>query len=411
VRIIAYRSLVNKGKVLLQESTGESVHSNKLDELFGFVLEPQAASDWPPQYDKCIRVAWELDSFVAPILKLLGEVKCHRLHQNHKCYCVPFNCFYIPSKIFSVEHIPSKARANFYDLQQYFPELSEPKDLVEVQMLGELLLKELKKMGFEPTKLTSPVAIYEETVLAFLDLPKVGDMPKEAAIYAGACMGRAYIEAFQLGYFKEVFDYDLASAYSSIAKELVDFRVCKWVQSDKYQPGAIYGYAKCLVTIYDWVMVHPILYETEDGSLETRTGTWERFTQKCEMDFIDKWSIGSYQILDGWWVIPPKHKGGLPQPLKASTEKLLAYKRGTGLQVALSKRMSMFSGKFGEQRQDGFGPYFNPCWKAEINTTVNLMVAAWLYAYGIGPGDNEGYKHLIHVSVDGVLLDKEVELV
>jgi len=40
-----------------------------------------------------------------------------------------------------------------------------------------------------------------------------------------------------------------------------------------------------------------------------------------------------------------------------------------------------------------------------------LEVARWLYKHGIGPEDNEGYKHLIHISVDGVLLDKEVKMV
>jgi len=202
-----------------------------------------------------------------------------------------------------------------------------------------------------------------------------------------------------------VFDYDLRSAYANIAKDLVDIRYCRWLESKDYQPDAIYGYVRAKVTIYDWVYVHPILYETQDGSLESRVGIWERYTTKSELDFITKWGIGEWEILSGYWALPPKRfKGELPKPLKQSTEKLLAYKQITGLQSAMAKRMSMYSGKFGEQRQNGFGPLFNPVWKAEINTQVSLQVADWLYSQGVGPGNGGKYRYLIHVSVDGVLL-------
>lgn len=202
MQIIAYRTQIKKGIVLLQESTGEKCQSAKLTDLFAFLLEPQAPSDWGPQYDRCIRVTWELDVFVSPLLKLLGAVKCRRIHQTHKGYLAPFNVFYIPGKVFSVSHIPTKARASVYELAQYYPELDEPQALEEVQMLGEYLLQQLKRMGLEPTKLTSPVAVYEECVLDYLDLPKLEDIPKEVAIFAGACMGRSWVEAHRLGYWE-----------------------------------------------------------------------------------------------------------------------------------------------------------------------------------------------------------------
>jgi len=201
MRILAYRTQVNDSKVLLSESTGEYKHSNDLIDLFSFLMEPQGNDDWQPQHDRCIRVSWELDATVAPLLKLLGDKRCAKLHDTHKCYYAPFNCFYVPSKLFSVTHIPTHDKVNLYDLAQYFPELDEPEDLLEVQMLGEKLIYELKKMGLEPTKLTSPVAIYEECIMQYLDLPSVFDMPKEAAEFAYRCSGKLWIEAHQIGYF------------------------------------------------------------------------------------------------------------------------------------------------------------------------------------------------------------------
>ena len=100
----------------------------------------------------------------------------------------------------------------------------------------------------------------------------------------------------------------------------------------------------------------------------------------------------------------------LLRPLDNPMTKLLTYKQRTGLQSALAKRMSTgIYGKFGEERKDEFGPYFNPVWFAEISTQVRLGVAEELYSHGIGPGDNEGYKHLLHISVDGFLSDCPIE--
>jgi len=99
----------------------------------------------------------------------------------------------------------------------------------------------------------------------------------------------------------------------------------------------------------------------------------------------------------------------LPKPLAEPVDKLLAYKQRTGLQSALAKRMSVgIYGKLGEERKDAFGPYFNPCWFSEISTQVRLEVAEYLYQHGIGPRDSE---HLIHISVDGFLLDMPISLV
>lgn len=211
MRILAYRTQVNNNKVLLSESTGQYEHSNELDKLLSFLLEPQGNDDWQPQHDRCIRVTWELDATVAPLLKLLGERHCTKLHDTHKCYLGRHTeVFYIRGKVFSIDGLVkdlgkptySEARVSLYDLQQYFSELDEPEDLLEVQMLGEKLLYELKKMGLEPTKLTSPVAIYEECVMRYLDLPAVVDMPKEAAEFAYRCSGKLWIEAHQIGYWE-----------------------------------------------------------------------------------------------------------------------------------------------------------------------------------------------------------------
>ena len=397
MRIVAYNTEFKFGEVWLEESTGEHICSNDLDALFSFLLEP---------YDDCIKVCWDLDATVSLFLRLLGTAKCSQLKATKKCHVAPFEVFYVPEKVFSVSHIPTKGKANLYGMEQYFVEVPEPGTLVEVQGLAEYLLKELKKMGLEPTKLTSPVAIYEECVMGKLPLPRLKDLPLGAAEFAYRCAGRLWIESHIIAHFEKVWDYDLISAFPNIAKDLVDTRQCQWVQSAEYQGKAVYGYVKCNVTIYDWVMVSPIIMEVDEGLLSP-VGSWEGYLTKGELDFIDRWKIGKYEILDGWWAIP---KTALKKPLHEPMEKLLRYKQGTALQALLAKRMATgVYGKLGEEREEEFGPFFNPCWFAEISTQAKLQVGEFLYSHGIGPGDNEGYGHLIHIGVDGVMLDCPVE--
>jgi len=397
MRIVAYRITEHEGQVLIAESTGEVVHSNDLPKLLSFLLE---------EYDDCLKIVWNLDQSVSVLLKLFGVEMCRKLKQEKRVHMAPFNFFYVPEKIFSCHHIPTKGRCNLYGLEQYFPELSEPDHVEEVQILGEKLVKELKKMGMVPRKLTSPVAIYEECVLSQLDLPKLKDIPLDVAEMAWRCTGRLWIESHILGYFEKARGYDLTSAFPRMAQKLIDVRHGKWVNSSEYQSTAVYGYALADMTIYDDVMVHPIIQDTAEA-LVSPTGTWQGYFTKGHLDFVRTHKIGEFTILDGRWFIPSDMKAPLCEPMT----KLLTYKQGTEIQALLAKRMSTgVYGKMGEERKDEFGPYFNPCWFAEVSTGATLEVGSFLYRHGIGPVDNDGYKKLCHISVDGIDYDGELDI-
>ena len=191
MRIVAYRTSSQDGKVLLQESGGDKIASDNPEELFSFLLE---------DYSPCIKVCWNLDGTVALILKLLGESVCRKLRETKRASYDAFRIFYISGKVFSVNH--PAAKMSLYGIEQYYPELPEEQDVEMIQKFGENLLKELKKMGMEPTKLTSPIAIYDECVMSKLDLPGVKDIPVKASEFAYRCSGRLFIESHQIGYWK-----------------------------------------------------------------------------------------------------------------------------------------------------------------------------------------------------------------
>jgi hypothetical protein len=191
MRIVAYRITPIEGKLMIEESGGESRLSTDPVRLFEFLLE---------DYSPCIKVCWDLDSTVAPLLKLLGVGACRKLRKTKRLFYEGFSLFYVTGKVFIIKH--PQAKMSLYGLEQYYPELNEPESVDLIQGFGVELLKELKKMGMEPTKLTSPIAIYDECIMSKMDLPKLKDIPPKAAEFAYRCSGRLFIEAHQIGYWQ-----------------------------------------------------------------------------------------------------------------------------------------------------------------------------------------------------------------
>lgn len=402
MRIIGYRTSLKEGKVLIEETGGEFLISANPEEMIAFLMEP---------YKDSIRVCWNLDATVAVMLPFFGLRVSRELREKKRAHMPPWSLFYVPGKVFSIRHIPTHQTFKLYELEQYFPDLPDTPDFngpEELCMLGQKLMYELNKMGFQPRSLTSPIRIYDDCVMSRLSLPKLADMPLRAAELAYSASGRLWIESHQLGYWNNCYDYDMNSAFPMVARDMIDTRDCEWIESSHYVAHAIYGYAQCQVTIYDWVMVSPIMQDTKD-SLMSPVGTWETVLSKSEMDFITRHKIGTFEILAGWWAVPRVKPELLRKPLWEPMTKLLVFKQRTGIQRLLAKRMSTgVYGKLGEERTEEFGPYFFPPWFCEISGQTRLKVAEFLYAFGIGPGDSEKYRTLIHIGVDGVLLSEPV---
>jgi hypothetical protein len=200
-----------------------------------------------------------------------------------------------------------------------------------------------------------------------------------------------------------VYDYDLQSAFPTFAAQMIDLTGSKWIQSNKFQPEATYGFCKGYVTILSNIQVSPIIYESEDGGLSTLTGTWNTYLTKHEIEFIEKHKLGFFDIEDGWWCFCPNPN---KKPLENITNRLLAFKKYENKVVSLlAKRMSVggLYGKFGEEHKDSFGRHFNPTYFSMISVLCRLEVARFIYEHKL---END----LIHVGVDGILSLREIKL-
>lgn len=347
-----------------------------------------------------MRVCWNLDDTIAPLIKAMGLEFCKALYKTHKGFMRPYSIFYIPDKVFMIKAVHKQITVKLYGIDKYFPNDDEP-DINEVNTKGSKLVETLIKMGMTPNKLTSPVAIWEDNVLNHASLPTGWDMPYQAAEYAWQCSGRLWTEAIQLGYWNKTYDYDIRSAFPSVAREMVGFSKSDWIETNRYCADAVYGYCKAEVVIYDEVIISPIIYADTDGSLSTPVGAWETYLTKGELDFITKWGIGEYRIINGWWAVPLKHK----KPFRVLVDRLLQYKESDDELIRwIAKQMAVGGtyGKFGEEHGDTFGRHFNPCWFSEISTQTRLEVADFIYR-------NTLQDNVLHISIDGILTNKKVD--
>jgi len=194
MKIIAYTIELAGSELLITDSRGVRLIGNDPTIL----LQALAL----PEEEPTLLVMWDLDATIAPLLRLLGRERCEKLAKTNKCFYRPCSLFYIPKKIFSIKPVFRHQRTNFYDIEQYFPDREAPRNAREIALLGEELMLSLAMMGLYPSKLTSPVAIWEQCVMNHLSLPTAFDAPEEAMEYAWYCSGKLWTEAYQIGYWE-----------------------------------------------------------------------------------------------------------------------------------------------------------------------------------------------------------------
>lgn len=365
-----------------------------------------------------LHVCWNVDEFLPPILRLLEPKQIEKLAKTHKCFIRPYTLFYLPGKLFSIKKQSKTELTQYYSLDQYFPDLDDEPD--DIDIYAAQLAEALDIMNLKPAKLTSPIAIYFDCMLEYLNLSAWENVaPKDQlggrtglASWALECSGKLWIEAFRIGYFEQTYDYDIVSCFPTVAMSLPDTKYATWEKSKQYQPDAVYGFCKGYLHIDKHVTLHPFMHN-RDNLNYTPVGVWETWLTKSEIDFVNKWHIGTFEMDDiiqdhfGWWGFYDENilQNPVCYPLRKPIQHLLDWKQHENSTVRnLAKRMSNgFYGKFGEYHfdKDEYGQRFNPVWYSYISTGGRLAVADWIYRNNI-------VNNVIHISVDGVLTDCEV---
>jgi hypothetical protein len=358
-----------------------------------------------------------LDFDVANLLALtLDPEEMKQLSKNEKVYCKPYNLTYFPNKFFSISYGFAKGRpySPFCDISQYDDRLDKVTDEHTPELciakanltkeVAESVYNALIKLNCEPKSLISPANVFVESHINKLDLPDVNDVPDGALQLAYNCVKGNWLEAYKRGFY-EVNDYDVNSCYPAMAANLLDTRRGNWVESKDYVKEATYGYFECEVCID--TDFSPILFklqgdeQTRDVLTYTPRSVFITHITKQEIDFINEHELGYTTIIKGWWWIPDKNKTPYT-PLKGLVNWLYDKKQSSqGMERKITKRImaGAFYGIFLQRKGNGLGDHFLPCWGAQIECDARLAVAKFVL-------DNKAVKNLVHIAVDGVILDK-----
>lgn len=384
------------GKVLITQYRQDEIESDSYDDLLKFLLE-----DW----GTAIKICWDLDEFVAPLLRLIGKTPCLRLADNfHKCHLQGgFSLFYILGKMFSVHY--GRYSTTIYSIKQYFPKSEAPETAFDVSALGDYLLDTLHSMGLYPTKLTSPIGIFDECVMSHMTIPTIYDQSDDvidAADYALKCTGRLWLSSHQIGHWGqgECFDYDIVSSFPSQAVNLFSTNNCKFAYSTTPIENADWGFLRGCLNITS--PISPISYRWESGRLSNPVGEWDDYITLEEWRHIEKYGLGTFTLKDGWFL----QFTNQCQPFNAIINRLFAKRSQNPIKDIIVKRIMIggFYGKFLEQYENGkYGKYFNPFYAAQISTGIRLKVSKMIQ-------EKQLADNIISIGVDGLLLDTQIQL-
>lgn len=175
---MAYRTELQKDGVFLEKFPNDDANAP----IGGVVVkDPLTALEYlldvtlPEEEGDTLKVFWDLDASIAPILRLINIESLKVLHKTKRVQVGKFGLFYMPEKLFSVRS--GKYQSSYYNLKQYAlkDEDDFSQDVMGCCFYARVVYDAFKKLGMTPKKLSSPVAVFTDCVLDHLDLPSVKD--------------------------------------------------------------------------------------------------------------------------------------------------------------------------------------------------------------------------------------------
>jgi len=344
-----------------------------------------------------------------------GEVATLHKSSQSKINIPPYKMRYVKNRFFNLQkgYYRTAPYAYFYDARQYqntpvaWCETVEEciSKAKEARDIGEQVIQSLSEIGLHTERLISPVRVFEDSTLNKLNLSSEADIPEMAGYYAYESCTSNWLEAFQLGHWDKVWDYDISSAYPAEIAKLMDLRQGKWIQSNKFIPEAQYG--RCIGKVTIQSEFSPIVYRAGERSglpiNYTATGTWERCLTNKQIEYLETTGTGEFEIADGRWWIPDK----VNKPFESIVKWLYEEKeRASGIKREVIKRiMAGIWGKFLETMMVNGNPklgnLFNSIYGSEVEVNCQLEVAKFVIENKINP---------IHITVDGVVATEPVML-
>ncbi len=380
---------------LLAEDTGEHVWIHGVEDIIPFVTSGK-------KY-----VCYNMDFDAAGLLKWFGEDFCRELLKKRHATFQDIHVQYVPRKYLYFRH--GNQWTMFWDASQYFmvqgkhmtlaksarwvkmkkqefpvQDMDESfygnEQLLEycindakiVGALGRLIVRQFDNAGIVVTSLASPATIVESFIIdqCGIRVPSMVDIPDDALQYAENAVMPPWREFFKRGYFKQMYDYDISSAYPAVIRGLPDLKYGTWIYKKKHIPErAKLGYVQCIVDVPKDSYVYWVNYRNRFGDNFTPTG---RFPATLTLNGV---KAARAKIVDGWYWL-----SDIQRPLFGRVvDSLYAMKqvapRSSFRRHLLKVLLASVYGKFHQIFEDGnIGRLYNPFYTAEVMTDTRLKV-------------------------------------
>jgi hypothetical protein len=355
----------------------------------------------------CFKICWNLFQLIHLIGKVLPTNIMQELMDKDRVIFGDYKLFSSAGRIFGVtynhhthDNFYDKHEENIFHLSQYFPgEKAETLEEIKTKCIEFLTM--LDGLGYNPTKLSSAISIYDENVLSNKYLPTIFDLDEEGqdfCEFARPLLHRELRACYKLGHWqpnteRQAWRYDLRSAYPSIVKDLLDTNEATYWQSNKYEPKADWGVCKGKITITT-DGYSPILNQ-ENIPIK---GTWTDLITVEDWGYINKYKIGHFELEKGYWV---KFHSTIKPFQKIMTDLYQMRQKG-GLIETFAKAVSVgLIGRFGQEYEDRVGALNNPIYSILATSRIPLKVGRFIM-------ENQLDNDLIAVVVDGFEASKYI---
>ena len=427
--VVAYNAEIVDGGVLLSRCT--SYTFEEYTEQFGYTgelctegdVDKEVVNDWdtaiawllrpPAGSDEVFTVVFDLTAFTRALFVLLPDEVQSNIEQQDRIVYNDCKVFYVNGRYLGLTAtVPVNIEANQYrreelNLQALKWWVSEhdidPSDVKKTWELGTRIVQVLDKIGFYPSKLTSPVGVFADCYLGDArNYPTIFSFNEdwfEAQEYATEMMRYEWRSAYQVGAFESTHLYDLNSAYPSVIARLPSTDGCRCEHSDTRPDWATWGI--CYGEVNVTAEVSPLMIDMGGGVRLNPKGPWKGYFTTREIEWLYRRKAGRFKMDDGWFF-----RFGKVRPYREAMNMLYQWKSDADVFTStIAKKMSQgVSGKLDEDRQDGKkGDYYNPILACMVRSETRIADADFIYDHGLT-------EDLIAVLVDSVLTTRQVEI-
>ncbi len=420
IKTTAFDSWEKNGAIGIRDSSGGIVVSDDVRELLKFLryAGPQT-----------IRVTWDIDQFVAPIIRLLTHDDLDRLAKVDESLVVAGNeLYYSRGRIFRC------GKARYYGLREFWPtSFTPPTNCAQTLELSSELVTALEKIGLsEIRKLTSPIAVFEDSPQGrqlYDSIPKGLDVPRpfqDVLEMASHADQKDWVSNYSIGHYPagSIHDYDISACYAGIAARLPDLRDLQFWRSKTLgnkEMSAIIGIARGTMTLDPnaaYSHCSPIIFKDRDKTYtDPDTGSENslptnplgKLPEDCytlgEVRFVLDNDLGHFDFKEGVFASPMN--GVRPRlPFKEFMDTMYFKRSISPLASSASKGITnSLIGKLIETRITGeYGPLRNDLYHAIITAAARIQIARFLVTNEITPDE------LVAVQTDGVRLTRRIPL-